>query len=315
MALAKATVVRRIRRILNDNPWVDICTEAMDTTETDLSVADTTKWDVGAVLEFSDDGERCLVTALASATVLTVIRNYDGASPGTGTSHSINAQVYRDPLFPYDAINDAIDASIHANLWPHVYKLVSATITPVSGTQWYEIDEAASNSTEMLGLSQVAQLDLGSPTGMYLYGERRSEYPVKLHRGVPTSLAGSGVAIYIPRLRNATNSITVRGIGRVTNTLSSTDYADLTDGVQAEAVIYFAVARLVAATDIARTTQEDINMTDETVVSGRRTSVGAYWFEKAVQARRAWEQDLAISLPRKWDRAGDGGNYAHSFWR
>jgi len=303
MALAKATVVRRIRRILNDNPFQDTCTEAMDTTETGLDVADTTKYDVGAVVEFQDDGEQCLITVLASATTLTVIRNYNGAAPGTGTTHAISGAILRDPVFSYNQIEEAVDATLRG-LWPHVYKAVTMSITPVAGTSWYEIDEpTADNATEMLELSSITQVDSNTPTGYRYYGERRGMFPAYLHMDVPTTIAGSGVALYIPTLAN-TNTITVKGIGKLTATLATTNYADISDGVEADTVVYYAVSRLVAATDISRSTQEDISLSDQTVVSGRRTSLAAYWQREAQKSRYTWERELARTLPRKPDLAG-----------
>jgi hypothetical protein len=304
MAYAKATLVREIRSILNDNPFTTACTEAMDTTETGLDVASTTKFDVGDIVEFTDDGERCLVTALASSTELTVIRNYDassGSAVGTGTSHSSGVLVVKNPIFPFLSIVDTISETIY-ELWPYVYKKVEASITPVAGTRWYEIDEAASNSTEILELSSVVQ-DVDSKP--FWYGTRRTSYPVRLHFEVPTTIAGSGVAIEIPYLKSTTNAIKVKGIGRITPTLATTNYADFSAGVGANTIKYLTVANMIERTGISRVTQDDITMTDESVRPMTREAVASYWREKGIRERNIWKMELDRTLPRKLHKAGD----------
>ena len=301
MAFAKATLISRVRKSLNDNPFVDVCTEAMDTTETDLSVADTTKYDVGAIVEFQDDGERCLVTALASATVLTVIRNFDGATPGTGTTHAINGQILRDPVFPYNTIVEEIEASLRG-LWPHVYKLKAYTITPVAGTTWYELDDGGDISTAM-EISGVVQSVNSKP---FWYGTRRGSYPVEIYHNVPTTIAGSGVAVNIPFLRSTATNITVNTIAKITAATSGSNYTDISEGIQADTIRYFAVAGCIANTDISRMTQEDISMSDESVRPMSRTQLSMFWENKAIRERRKWEHELRVTLPRKARLAGDG---------
>mgnify|MGYP000154892807 CR=1 FL=1 len=69
-------------------------------------VADTTKYAIGNIVEFQDDGEQCLVTALASATTLTVIRNFNysvTSTAGTGTSHSLSTATAAHALHPTSA--------------------------------------------------------------------------------------------------------------------------------------------------------------------------------------------------------------------
>lgn len=306
MAYAKATLIREIRAILNDSPFITTCDEAMDTTETAIDVPLYSKWDVGDIVEFQDDGERCLVTATTDGTpdTLTVIRNYDGSNGsavGTGTTHSSGVQIAKNPTFPFLYVVEAIAEAIY-ELWPYVYKLVSDDITPVAGTRWYEIDEAASNSTEMLELSTVVQTINGVP---FWYGTRRTSYPVRLHFGVPTGVAGSGVAIEIPYIKSTATDITVRGIGRITPTLSSTNYADFSAGVGANTIKYLAAAHLIERIGIGRIAYDDITMTDESVRPMTREAVASYWREKGVRERHLWEMELARTLPRKAKKAGD----------
>lgn len=304
MAYAKATLVREIKAILNDNPFVTACTTSPNTTVTTMDVASTTKFDVGDIIEFQDDGERCLVTALTDADTLTVIRNFDGSNGsavGTGTAHTAGVLIAKNPIFPFLSIVDTISESIY-ELWPYVYKKVEASITPVAGTKWYEVDEAATNSTEILELSSVVQ-DVDSKP--FWYGTRRTSYPVRLHFEVPTTVAASGVALEIPFLRSTTNAIKVKGIGRITPTLATANYADFSAGVGANTIKYFTVATMLERTGISRATQDDITMTDESVRPGMRENIADYWRRKAVRERNIWKMELDRTLPRKAKRAGD----------
>ena len=304
MSYSKPTLIREIRTVLGDFPFVTACTTSPNTTITTFDVASTTKFDVGDILEFQDDGERVLVTALTDADTLTVIRNFDGSNGsavGTGSAHTAGVLVAKNPRYPYLSIVDSISDVIYA-LWPYVYKAVTATITPVAGTKWYEIDENSTNSTEMMELSSVVQ-DVNSKP--FWYGTRRTSYPVRLHFGVPTTIAGSGVAIEIPFLRSTTNTISVKGIGRITPTLSSTNYADLSAGVQIECVKFFTVAHMIEKLGILRVASDDITMTDESVRPITRETVAQYWHKRGVEARHRWEAELRLTLPRKQHKAGD----------
>lgn len=298
MAFSRATLINRIRRLLNDNPYMDICTEAMDTTETGLDVGDTTKYDIGATVEFQDDGEQCLVTALASATTLTVIRGYNSATPGTGSAHSISAMIARDPVFQYTQIQEAVE-SVLRSFWPYVYKEVNLTLTPnTDGNRWYNVTNGDTTG-EIMELSSVVQeVGSGATSRIFRYGERGDTYPVNIYNNLPTNKVASGQGIFIPYVRDASNSIFVNGIGRITAAYSAPNYSDISEGIQVDCVIYYAVARLIAGADISRTTQEDISMGDQTVVPGRRTEIAAYWEAKALALRNQWKMELDIRLPR-----------------
>lgn len=304
MAFAKATLIQRIRTRLNDNPFQTACTEAMDASETGLDVASTTKFDVGDIVEFQDDGEQCLVTALASSTELTVIRGFNGT---TAATHSISVLVAKNPVFSYLAIEGAI-AEVLRDLWPHVYKEVNYTITPVVGQRWYELDDGGDTAT-ILELSTVTQVygASGQERVMYYGARRTGAYPANLEFNVPVALAASGVGLYLPYLRHSTNNIFVNGIARLTATVSGGNYSDITEGVEVDCVMYLAMAKLVAWTDISRSTQEDVTMSDESVRPLVRTQLAGTLERQGYEARRRWEEELRIKLPRRFKKAGDGG--------
>lgn len=304
MAFAKATLIQRIRTRLNDNPFQTACTEAMDASETGLDVASTTKFDVGDIVEFQDDGEQCLVTALASSTELTVVRGFNGT---TAATHSSGVLTAKNPVFSYLQIEGAIAETLR-DLWPHCYKEVNYSITPVIGQKWYELDDAADNTCTAVELSTVTQIygATGQERIMYYGARRTGAYPVNLEFNVPSSLSGSTVAVYLPYLRHTTNTINVNAIAKLTATVSNGNYSDLTDGVEVDCVMYLAMSKLVAWTDISRATQEDVSMSDESVRPLVRTQLAAALERQGYEARRRWEEELRIKLPRRFHKAGDG---------
>lgn len=300
MSYSRQTLVADIRRILNDNPSQDTCTEAMDTTETALDVADGTLYAAGGVVEFQDDGEQCLIQSVSGNT-LTVVRNYNfsvGTTAGTGTSHSINTAILRDPTFPYKHITDAISAAING-LWPYVYKEITDSFTPTPGTKWYNVSTA---SIAMLELSSAVQVTTSTVPEPYYYGTNRKTDLIELRFNVPTAIAANGMAYYITGANNQTNAINISGIGAITDTVATGNYSDFSAGMEADCIKYYAVDRLIGSTDISRTTAEDISMGDKTVPAGSRSRLASVWERRALIERNKWAMQLEITLPRmkKW---------------
>jgi hypothetical protein len=302
MAYARTTLVKRIRQVLGDLAWPDICTEAMDTTETGLDVADGTKYSTGTIVEFQDDGEQCYVVSVTGNT-LTVLRNFRysvTATEGTGTTHSINATILSTPTFLYADVVEGI-SSVLTGLWPYVYREVIYTLTPqTDGNDWYELDDAASNTSVALDLSSVVQIiGTGATSRVFRYGERGGAYPVGFRRDVPAAKLGSGVGLYIPYLRDVSNSIFAHTIAPILDTYAAPDYTHLTAGVEVDCVIYLVCARLVLSKDIQRTVMDDLNQGAATVQQpGSRVRLSAYFEAKGVEYRHQWEAILQRTLPR-----------------
>ena len=289
MAFSKATLFSRVRRILNDNPFTDQITAAVTTAgQTTLTVADSTKYAVGSVVEFQDDGDQCLVSAVPTATTLTVVRSHNGT---TASTHTNGTAMVLDPVFQYIQIEQSIDAALRG-LWPYVYKVETATVTPVSGTRYYNL------SATILELSSVVQMDTNTPARPFFYGVQKNSYPVAVVHGLPTGSFAAGQAVYIPYFKNTTNSVQVNGIARITATVATSNYSDFSDGLEADCVTYYTVSRLISETDVPRLTQEDITMGDETVQPLSRTKLAAYWEGKAIQERNKWKMYLDVTLPR-----------------
>jgi hypothetical protein len=300
MAFSQATIVSRARHILNDNPFVETARTVAAAGTTSVTVADSTLYDVGDILEWQDDGDQMLVTAVPNATTLTVARGINGT---TAAAHS-SITLAKNPVFQYIQITDAIAACM-TDLYPHVYRQVDVTLTPLTnGNNYYELT-SASGADKIIELSQVSQeIGTGATSMIFFYGDRPGAYPVTLQRNVPTSKVASGVGLYIPFLRDTSNSIIVAGIAEIDDTVSGGNYSYITSGVEVNTVLYYAIGRLVSEADISRLTQDDTNMYDQSVKPFARTQGGMYWENKGLQERRKWEARLRARTPRlkKWNR-------------
>lgn len=295
MSYSKTTLIRRIRDKVGEQAWYDSVTSSPTTTGTALTVADTTKWAVGDVLEFQEDGDRCRVTALTNATTLAVSRGYLSDTPGTGTAHTGPQLVVKRPVFAYAKIVESISTVID-ELWPHVYALVTADLTPsqTSGG-WYSV------ASTFEDLSGAYQLGTGTTPQLFSYGGRRSDHPIDLVRrqanNVPTT-GTTGNFVYIPLHWNMTNTIRVNGIRRLTDSVTTGNYDDFSAGVEVACIINFVVADLLRGTDVGRTSNRDIAQYDSLVVPMRKTQLADAWRREGVRDRHRWKDELRKTLPR-----------------
>ena len=294
MSYAQATLVNQTRQLLSVDDSHYLSNEAMDTTELGLDVTDGTQWSVGDVAEFQDDGELCLVQSISSNT-LTVIRNYlysVTTTAGTGTTHSTSADLVKNPVYRFSQVTQAVAAALR-NLWPHVYKKVQTTITPVSGTYWYKVD------AEMYELSRVVQKRTDNKT-LTFYGRRREGFPVSIEHDLPASFpeATTVAAVKFDRFDNYTNTVLVTGIAPLNDDVTTNAYDDISEGVQAETVKYLAAAELIGSRDIYRTTEQDASMGDQATSPGASTRLAAYWRREGIVKREQWKAELRTTLPR-----------------
>ena len=290
MAFSQATLIRRIRDILGDTPRGDL-NAADPTTGTTVTVADSTIYNNGDIIEFQDDGEQCFVRSNNGATTMTVIRGYNGTT--AATSHATNVVILKNPTFGYIEIVNAIERGLH-NLWPTVYRKYQVTIaaaTLAAATDnYYDLD------TTIEDLISVNQLSSDS-LSLKQYGGRGGSHPATIVRDVPTGLASSGVALYLPRVYNTGQNITVTGSARIDDTTSGGNYSHFSEGVEVDCIAYYAVSELVAAKDIMRVSASDVSMAEQTVGAGERSRIGEFWREKAERAKRRWEMDLRREIP------------------
>jgi hypothetical protein len=289
---SQATLVKRIRVELNDNPWFDSVTSSPNTTATTVTVGDGTKYSIGVVIEYQTDGELCLVTG----NTLTVIRNYMlsvTATAGTGTAHTSGDIIAADPRYRYMEITEAISTTL-SELYPHVYRTIAVSITPVSGKHWYDLA-----STGILNLSTIYQ-EVGTSSatsGSIIEYGMDAFYAVRLARNLPTAKVPTGPGLWINNLRDVTNTIYVTGVGQIDDTVSASSYSYITGNDEANCIIFLTAAKLVGSLEIVRVTQDDVSMGDATVQPGMRRNLAQYLEAKGLAERRRWEMKLAQTAP------------------
>ena len=307
MAYSKATLVQQVRYLLQDTPAADSLTGSYSAAGLTLTVADATLYDKGDIIEFVTDGDTFLVNSAAGTTITMIAAglSWDGA---TNASHASGAIFYLRPQFRYLAIVEAIDATI-AEMWPYAWKAVTDTITPVSGTVYYDAATSTTTGMDLIdaiqrtsdGLSVVRYGDSGKQYGNRGSMSKGGRY-LCLERGLPTALAASGQGYYIPYFDNTTYTIAVRVRAKLTNTFSSPNYSDLTGGNMTDAIVYGACARLIENTEVPRVTQSDVTMGDASVGAGARIRDGSYFYQRFLHKRDMIQRELEVSIPRmpKW---------------
>lgn len=296
MTYAKATLVQQVRYVLQDTPAVDNITAGYTAAGTSLTVADATLYNKGDILEFVADGDTFLVDSGASTTITMKAAGlgWDGS---TNANHANGAAFYIRPAYPYLKIVEAIDANI-LDLWPYAWKSVTDTITPVSGQYYYD---AATSTTSAMDLIDATQRTAAS-ANIVRYGEWDTGYPITLERGLPTALATSTVGYYIPYFADYTNTVAVRVRAKLTNTVTSSNYVDVTAGKMVDTLVYGAASRLLENSEFPRISRNDVSMGDATVGPSARLRSAAYFYQRYTTLRDELKYELSVTIPRmpKW---------------
>ena len=294
MAYSRATLVQRIRYLLQDTPAADNITGAYTAAGLTLTVTDATLYDKGDLLEFKADGDTFLVNSAAGTTVtmLAAGLSWDGS---TNADHASGAAFFLRPAFRYLAILEAIEDTI-LELWPWAWKVTTDTVTPVSGTRWYD---AATSTTTAMDIIDATQRDTAaSPSqGVVRYGGRRNPYTISLERSLPTAVAASTVGYHIPMVHNTTYTIAVRVRARLLTTFTTPNYVDLVEGSMVEAVIYGAASRLLENTEVPRVTQQDVTQGDASVRPQALIRSAAYFRGLYFKARERARRELNTISP------------------
>lgn len=278
MAVSNTTLIPRVRRWLDERPYVDVAT-ASNASDTTLDVTDGADWEEGDIVEFQDDGEQCLVRSVSGNT-LTVLRGWNGTTAAGHTSIT----VFKSPQYTYYNILQSIDSAID-KLWPYAYKVATTTITPDSNTLWYNL--TVSNFIDLVSVQQV----YGSvDQAVGVFGQKGSGRSVVLGRNLPSSLAVTdGIALQFPYgFWDNSNDVLVTYRTYITGT------ADIEDDGRlpvADAVVFGATAFLLQAKESERVGEGEDLETARSVRSGARATAG-------VNMERLWKQAL-VGLKEK----------------
>ena len=268
MSLAQSTLITRIRRLLDDDPFEDRVTTSNHVVGSTVTVSDGTQWAVGNWGEYDETPyDQFLVRSIATH-VLTVKNGHHNT---TDTAHAIGVAIKKEPAYQGQQVIQHIDSTIQ-ELWPYAWKAATGTVAPTTAI-WYN------GAATWMDLISATQLYGGSDQYVGFYGSRGSGYPIAFSRNIPATLCGSGVGLRFPNgFYDDTNdvNVTARALITTTQTVSGT-YDDLADGLLAEVVAMGAAAKAVAAKDIPRV-GEDTSVGDATVRPQDRIQTAA-WFE------------------------------------
>lgn len=294
MALAQTTLIQRVRRILGDNPYRQNGSVATDS-GTSITVDDSSKFDVGAVLEFQDNGEQVVVKTITNATTVEVYSR--GHSGTTAAAHS-SGQILIDPSFFYIEIIDGLERTIQT-LWPHVWKKVTDSVTPSTTTIWFDL------ASDAIDLIQVVQRYGTSDEYLAFYGAKGSGLPVSLERNLPTALVASGVALKFKNgFADDTNAVQVDYRAKITTGTSGGNYSDLDDGLIAETIVYGAAAKLVGNKEIPLISAFDVSQ-GETPLGPQQRLQASVWLERQYRSFLSQANDeLTRTIPpmKTWSR-------------
>ena len=287
MTLSQSTLVQRIRyELMAGEPtdWEDSSCSASSASST-ITGATAAYWDKGDVGEFIEDGDTFLTISL-SGTTITGTRSYDGS---TGASHA-SARVLKNPRYRFNVIVNAISAVIQDQLWPKAWKSVSDTFTPPTTNQtitWNDIGTTG----DARGLILVSQSYGTASERLGFYGERHSPRPVQFRRNLPSGVVTNLQGVLFPGgFYHATNTVNVLYASKITDTVSSGNYSDLTDGdAVVEAIIYGAVSHLESALENRKPRQPR---------QDRETLRGASLFDRRFRnALNRAEQECRDTIP------------------
>jgi hypothetical protein len=238
MTLSQATLVQRVRYELGDRPWETTGSAASSSSV--VAVADGTDWSEGDIGEFVSDGDTFWVQSINSND-LTAVRSYWGS---TGASHGASSRILKNPRYTYMEITNAIASVISERLWPHAWKKISDSITPSPTTTiWYDL------AADALALIRAVQAYGSSDLALGFYGIRHTGPRIVFERNLPTTHAASGVGLQFPDgFYHESNTVTIDYAAKITSTVATGSYSDLTDGTAVvEAIIYGAASHLEAA--------------------------------------------------------------------
>lgn len=290
MAVSSSALIPRVRAYLDERPYVTTATAASGVTTT-IAVTDGTDWEEGAILEFQDNGEQCMVQSIA-ANNLTVVRGWNGT---TAQAHS-SIQAFRDPVFTYDNIVKCIATAVQG-LWPHVWKATDDSVTPLSdGTVWYDL------AADAFGLIEVNQRYGPTNAKLGVFGDGRDSRQVVMKRNMPTGLVASGVGVRFPNgFYHLTNTVNIKYATTITGTSDIEDDGDLP---VADTVVYGALGRLIAGKEAERVgVGEDLEQARSVRVGGR-TQTGAYYSRMYQEGKEMLKVLHEVQIPimrvRRW---------------
>lgn len=140
--LTESDLCRNVMRMLGESSWTEVINAAVTSSSTTLTLTSdaTTRWRVGDVGEFRDDGERFVVTT-AHATTPTVRRGHDFT---TAAAHASATVIAKHPRFWWTNVCKAVNDAVQQDLFPELFATYEAQLTAdPTNTLYYVLPEEA----------------------------------------------------------------------------------------------------------------------------------------------------------------------------
>ena len=225
-----ATTLALVRDILNDEPWSDTINASYTAAAMTITITDFAELVRGDTLDFQDDAtyDLFIVDATPTTSTVTVGIGYDGA---TNANHANAARYYKSPRYASKNIVAALTHVINTRLWPDLWILSTATLTPaITTTNLYDLP------SDFLAFLNDNQYLYQAATGgiedvVYSYGQLVQ---------VPAAISASGWALRVRNWRRTDVAATLFYRAKVTT-------ANMTSGM--EPVIALGTAAYLLTTE------------------------------------------------------------------
>jgi len=291
VAYSQATLIKRIRKEVDDEPWETTASGSITNSATTLAVPDGTQWVAGDRLEWDDGTDEVALVQGVSVNNLTPLKR--GHNGTTAVAHATAVPLLKNPEFEYGEIAEAISSTIEG-LWPFVWAVSTTDITAVAGKRFYEMPAAF---LAFIAATQDATVTAGKFV-LRRYGAKGSRLPVGVHFQVPAAIAASGKALELPTVYTTPSAtITVTYAGLVTDTVGTGSYTDIEAGLMATMMVHGAVAWLLESSEVERV-KDDVDQGDVGVGPAARVRDASYFRSRFEQLRRQYNLKLEATAPR-----------------
>lgn len=283
MSITIETLVTRVRNELEDDPWVDYLSSSYAAASGSVSVAQPTMWAEGDRMEVDDGSGNILrVKTTPSSNPITIKAGFHNTTDANASS---GAAVLKNPEFEHDEVLNAIKRVIDG-LRPYIYVVRTSTINFAAGVKIYAVP---SDYRKFINLTQdVTPTAAPTKFAVVRYGVDKG-YPVAEVRDVPTTVAASGVGLYLPVVvTTPTTTATLTYASDIASAPSSGNFVDITDGPLADLVCMGACERLLRATESHRD-MDDVAQGDVGAPAGTRLRTASYYGAEFRQQRRDYE--------------------------
>ena len=285
MAVSTSALIPRVRNQLDDNPFAT--SGSASSASSVVAVTDGTDWEEGAIGEFSSDGEQWKVKSIVTND-LTCFRGWNGT---TAATHTSSETVYRDPIYGYKQISDALTVALN-RLWPYAWKTESVSLTPSATTLWYDM------TATCMAIIEANQIIGSSPADLRSFGIDGK--PFAFRRNLPAALVASGVGMrFAAGLWHATNTVNVTAAARITGTSDIEDSTTLPVG---DALVTGALGYLVGNKQIPRVSSMANRDEMATVSNTARLQTGVVYEQQFVQKLQMLRilHDQLYPIAREW---------------